>query len=206
MFNLFKPKNSSITADQAITECATLAYKLAIQLSEFLILKLNLSSEPTLDQKDRVLINNLCLEGVSFRIDLKDMHRWPSGIHFTRFANKIAELHTLHCQEIFHDKAQIAGMVMVHGRDFIGEASSPKPITDQATEQIISFHEAKFLRIFDLEPSPSLNALLISPIRDFIKRSYLSGAYRELIQGIEVDNLLDLGRPKSGSKGRSAQG
>jgi hypothetical protein len=160
MFNLFKPNRISISADEAITECVTLAFTRAVQLSEFLMTKLNLSNEPTLDQKDRVLINNLCLEGVSFRIDLKDMHPFPSGLHFTRFANKIAEVHTLHCQEIFHDKAQIAGMVMVHGRDFIGEASSPKPITDQAIEQIITLHEAKFLKIFDLEPTPYLNALM----------------------------------------------
>jgi hypothetical protein len=32
---------------------------------------------------------------------------------------------TLYCQEIFHDKGQVAGMVTVHGRDFIGEGSSP---------------------------------------------------------------------------------
>jgi hypothetical protein len=132
MFNFFKPNRAPVSADEAITECATLAFKRAIQLSEFLITKLNLSNDPTLDQKDRVLINNLCLEGVSFRIDLRDMHPFPSGLHFTRFANKIAEVHTLYCQEIFHDKAQMAGMVMVHGRDFIGEACSPKPITDQA--------------------------------------------------------------------------
>jgi hypothetical protein len=184
MFNLFKAKRTSIPADEAITQCATLAFKRAVQLSEFLMTKLNLSNEPTLNQKDRVLINNLCLEGVNFRVDLKDMHPFPSGLHFTRFANKIAEVHTLYCQEIFHDKGQIAGMVMIHGRDFIGEACSPKPITDQAIEQIITFHEAKFLKIFDLEPTPRLNALLISPIRDFVKRSYLSGAYRELIQRI----------------------
>jgi hypothetical protein len=189
MFNLFKPKRNftnrnSNSADEPMTQCVTLAFTRAVQLSEFLIAKLNPSNEPTLDQKDRVLINNLCLEGVSFRIDLKDMHPFPSGLLFTQFANKIAELHTLHCQEIFHDKAHIAGMVMVHGRDFIGEASSPKPITDEAIEQIITFHEAKFLKVFDLEPTPYFNALLVYPIRDFIKRSYLSGEYRELIHRI----------------------
>jgi hypothetical protein len=83
MFNLFKRKRTSTSADDPITGCATLAFKRAVQLSEFLMTKLSLSSEPTLDQKDRVLINNLCLEGVSFRIDLKDMHRFPSGIHLT---------------------------------------------------------------------------------------------------------------------------